>query len=283
MSHEDQELLLAREVQLIYSNVRGFTMVDGSLRTWRGVIQKEFEFEIFLPNQFPEVPPVVRAITPMQHADVDGEGFLSLQILSRWRREFHAYQVILQLISLMKRQPPVRGSFRNSQTSHPTGYESSASASASYRSESNRSRSNSNPPQGVIPDTSTSYNPALQSPQQKHDLAVMKKQLENLKKDITKRDEELSHLRAREAIGVSPGQGGVTTSQSQSSFRHLHTGDQIGGLESEQIAVSDLMASLHEKYTGGEISIFDYSKLYKKYSRDLYILSKKVDFVKSKQ
>jgi len=233
-------------------------MFEGSLRTWRGTIRSgtdDFQFEVFLPEQFPDVPPVVRSLTPINHPHVNKDGFVSLQILNRWKKEFHAYQAIVQLISLMKRHSPTR-------TKLGTPNYQLRSTSQSF--------------QGSSPNYQSPV-PAVNTPKEKQELANLNKQITHLKEDVTKRDEELSRLRARDAIGISKSSSG------HSSYRHLESKDQVAELESEQIAVSDLMTSLHDKYTEGEISIFDYSKLYKKYSRDLYILSKKLEYVKSKQ
>ncbi|MHA2362352.1 MAG: ubiquitin-conjugating enzyme E2 variant [Candidatus Hodarchaeales archaeon] len=285
MNQGDQELLLAREVQLIYSNVQGFFMVDGSLRTWRGTIKvgrpipEDFEFEIFIPQLFPEAPPVVRAITPINHAHVDKDGFIRLQILNRWRREFHVYQVMLQLISLMKRDPPVKAKFEKFPYQKEANYEISSTKSYAKATQQ---------PTRYIPSSSNRSPSSVHSPQpsptqqEMQERALLKKQVDHLKDEVTKRDEELTRFRAREAIGISDSDQSSKRSF-QTSFKHLDPNDQIAEFESEQIAISEMMTSLHEKYTMGDVSIFDYSKLYKKYSRDLYILSKKLEYVKSKQ
>ena len=65
-----------------------------------------FTFEIFLPEYFPNVPPVVTAIGWMDHPNIDKDGFIQLRILDNWRAEFHLYQVIIALKNLMSRVPP---------------------------------------------------------------------------------------------------------------------------------------------------------------------------------
>ncbi|OLS24759.1 MAG: hypothetical protein HeimC3_18710 [Candidatus Heimdallarchaeota archaeon LC_3] len=105
------------------------------------------------------------------------------------------------------------------------------------------------------------------------EVAVMRKELDKLKEEVTKRDEELTHIRAKEAIGAT----------GTSSYKGTKTEDQVASLEAEQIAISELMVNLDEKQETGEISTIEYSKLFKKYSRDLFILNKKIEFVQAKQ
>jgi len=50
-------------------------------------------------------------------------------------------------------------------------------------------------------------------------------------------------------------------------------------LESERIAISDLLSSLEDRYGSGEISIFEYSRLYKKYTKELYIIRKQMEYL----
>ena len=79
------DLVLAREAQLVYSNTVGFEPSGNTLTTWQGTVRaggKEFQFQIFLPEYFPNVPPVVRAMEPLNHANVDDEGFVNLRILN---------------------------------------------------------------------------------------------------------------------------------------------------------------------------------------------------------
>jgi hypothetical protein len=47
-------------------------------------------------------------------------------------------------------------------------------------------------------------------------------------------------------------------------------------LESEKIALEDLVRSLEEKYEAGDITPTDYAKLYRKYKKELFLLDKKL-------
>ncbi|OLS24760.1 MAG: hypothetical protein HeimC3_18720, partial [Candidatus Heimdallarchaeota archaeon LC_3] len=57
------------------------------------------------------------------------------------------------------------------------------------------------------------------------EVAVMRKELDKLKEEVTKRDEELTHIRAKEAIGAT----------GTSSYKGTKTEDQVASLEAEQI------------------------------------------------
>ena len=52
------------------------------------------------PHGYPTQRPIIKALTPMNHPNLARDGTINLDILDRWRPEFHGYQVLLQLISL---------------------------------------------------------------------------------------------------------------------------------------------------------------------------------------
>ncbi|MFW9929328.1 MAG: ubiquitin-conjugating enzyme E2 variant [Candidatus Thorarchaeota archaeon] len=278
MSDIQETELLAREAQLIFSNVTGWSMSGGSLRTWRGKVEN-IEFEIFLPRLFPEVPPVVRSLTPIRHPNVDADGRVSLRILENWRVEYHLYQVILQLLSLLKRNPAQVAP--NNNYNYSRSSEGSQTGGTSFQQTSNQPEYQlqtkpifpTHSKRSPLPSPAgTEHSPGGVS----SEVAILRKELERLKEENTKKDEELTHIRAKEAIGVS----GTTGS---SSFAHSKTDDQTANLEAEQIAISELMANLDERHEVGEISTIEYSKLFKKYARDLFILNKKLEYVQSQQ
>jgi hypothetical protein len=258
MAETQETEMLAREAQLVFSNVDGWSMADGSLRTWRGKVNN-IDFEIFLPRLFPEVPPVVRALKSFKHPNIDADGRVSLRILESWRVEYHVYQVISQLTSLLKRQSTTRSS------SPSRGMPSQAASQQSRPIFSTTTRRSSLP----TPASSSTGSQAVSS-----EIAVMRKELDRLKEEVTKRDEALTHIRAKEAIGAK---------STGATYQHSKSEDQLADLEAEQIAISELMSNLDERHETGEISTIEYSKLFKKYSRDLFILNKKIEFVQAKQ
>ena len=111
------------------------------------------------------------------------------------------------------------------------------------------------------------------------EITVMKKERDRLKDEITIRVEELTHMRAKEALSFDS--SSLKTMSGEFSFKHVATNDSLAELEAEQIAISELIANLDEKYMTGEASTLEYAKLFKKYSRDIYILNKKIEYIKA--
>ncbi|MHA1995584.1 MAG: ubiquitin-conjugating enzyme E2 variant [Candidatus Hodarchaeales archaeon] len=242
----DRDFILAREAQLTYSNnaASGFNPVGESLARWQGTLtyttnrgRNMFTFELFLPEYFPNVPPVVTAIGWMDHPNIDKDGFIQLRILDNWRAEFHLYQVIIALKNLMSRVPPT-----------PRGETAKSVRDTMVRMaepvvEKRDSRS-------------------------KVETKALRTELTSMNAQLTEKDEELARLRARS----------IMSSEDTSGTRRMKISDQEE-LESERIAISDLLSSLEDRYAAGEISIFEYSRLYKKYTKELYLLRKQLQYL----
>ncbi|MHA2297603.1 MAG: ubiquitin-conjugating enzyme E2 variant [Candidatus Hodarchaeales archaeon] len=244
----DPDLMLAREAQLVYSNVEGWNPAGNNLRSWRGIIRNNrtgdvFTFEVFLPNYFPNVPPVVRAITDLTHPNVDNDLFVALRILENWRSEFHLYQVVNALRALMTRVPPIKPGDRPREVP---------------------------PVMQRPPVTQPRYQPVVK--RTGREIPTRDRELERLRDEVQQRDEELAKIRATQAIKEMPEEiyKGIKVEK-----------DTMMDLESDIIAVSELLSSLEEKYAAGDISIFEYTKQYKKYSKQLYILKKKIEHARS--
>ncbi|PWI48655.1 hypothetical protein CEE45_05440 [Candidatus Heimdallarchaeota archaeon B3_Heim] len=242
----DRDFILAREAQLTYSNnaASGFNPVGESLVRWQGTLtyttnrgRNMFTFEIFLPEYFPNVPPVVTAIGWMDHPNIDKDGFIQLRILDNWRAEFHLYQVIIALKNLMSRVPPTP------------------------RGETAKS----------VRDTMVRITePAIENRDSRSaaETKALRTELTAKNAQLTAKDEELARLRARSMM---------SSEESSKTLRMKVTDQQV--LESERIAISDLLSSLEDRYTAGEISIFEYSRLYKKYTKELYLLRKQLEYL----
>ena len=284
----DDESILAREAQLIFSNVQGFNMGE-SLRIWRGKIRaannKDYEFEFVFPHGYPKQRPIIKTLTPMSHPNMNQDGTVNLDILDRWRPEFHGYQALLQLVSLLKRSPPRDVPAQSRDYQQPPAFQNFPQQNPQTQKvpdfqnfkRSTRDEINVAPRSGM----------SVADQQEVQESVQLKKQISQMREQMTKQEEELTRIRARNAIGIGESTGIVANKKAskelQDTFKNLNTNDQIADLESEQIAISELMTGLQEKHQSGEISIFDYSKLYKKYSKDLYILKKKLEYSKAHQ
>ena len=243
----DRDFILAREAQLVYSNsaASGFTPVGDSLARWQGTLtyttnrgRNMFAFEVFLPEYFPNVPPVVTAIGWMDHPNIDDDNFVQLRILDNWRAEFHLYQVIIALKNLMSRVPPT-----------PRG-----ETAKSVRDT-------------VVKMTESSVITPI-TPSTSAETTALRTELSSMNQQLQEKDEELARLRARQMVQVQPS---TATEKIDLSLRD--------DLESERIATSELLASLEDRYSSGEISIFEYSRLYKKYTKELYKIRKQLEYL----
>jgi ubiquitin-protein ligase len=190
-----------------------------------------FTFEVFLPEYFPNVPPVVTAIGFMDHPNIDQDGFIQLRISDNWRAEFHLYQVIIALKNLMSRVPPTP------------------------RGETAKS----------VRDTMVKISePVRDVPQSSAETKALRAELSSLNEQLTTKGEELARYRAR-GMMVQEREPKKISSQEE--------------LESERIALSDLLSSLEDRYSAGEVSIFEYSRLYKKYTKELFLVRKQQEYL----
>jgi len=245
------DAILAREAQLVYSNTIGFEPVGSTLNSWQGTVQgggREFHFQIYLPEYFPNVPPVVRSLGPITHSNVDEEGFVNLRILDSWRAEFHLYQVINALRGLMARAPPIPADVKLPPATLAPVSRIAPSQPASVEAK-----------------------PKISS----HEYDTLKGELNRLKDDMTNREEEIARLRARQVTGIATTEGSEGVAPGMSL-------DIRSEIESERLATSEMLANLHERFDSGEVSVFDFSRLLKKYQKELHVLDKKLEYLSTK-
>ncbi|MFX0015546.1 MAG: ubiquitin-conjugating enzyme E2 variant [Promethearchaeota archaeon] len=241
----DRDFILAREAQLVFSNsaASGFNPVGESLAKWQGTLtyttnrgRNMFTFEIFLPEYFPNVAPVVTAVGVMDHPNIDNDGFIQLRILDNWRAEFHLYQVIIALKNLMSRVPPT-----------PRGETAKTVRETVAR----------------LAETP----PTIERQTTSAETSALRMEISSLTQQMQAKDEELARLRAQQMVQMPSTQKVEPTRLSAQA-----------NLESEHIALSELLAALEDRYASGEISIFEYSRLYKKYTKELYIIRKQLEY-----
>lgn len=272
-----QDAVLAQEAQLIYTRCEGFEPVEGDLRRWRGKIRynnpriplNEVEFELYIPKLFPQVPPVVRCLSNVTHPNFDKDGFVALDILQYWRAEYHVYQVINKLVTLMRRVPP-----------RPAGAPTRVAPTTVIPPNQSRSRPSmvSSPASTVIStQDSGKYQETIatlkrQLEQKQTRLAMLQRELERLQNELMQRDEQVAMLKAK--IDSMTSSINQTRDEIQSREVRLSL---LEELKSEVIALSELLSALHEKYSSGEVSIYDFAKLYRKYAKNLYLARKKLE------
>ncbi|MEM3663259.1 MAG: ubiquitin-conjugating enzyme E2 [Candidatus Jordarchaeales archaeon] len=252
MSSEDFELILAREAQLMYERAKGFSPLNGDLTVWRGEIAGrgeyrglKFEVEIKIPPTFPLDPPSVRMVSPTDHPNVDSEtGRVHLSILEQWRPEYHVYHVVNTLKGTFAKVPP-----------RPLFKPLTKKMAAVTPSESVQSL--------------TVASEAVER------VSMLEKQLKELQRKLQEKDEEIALLKGRLTthIAQEPPASSTRTVKLEIDARLE--------LESEKIAIEDLLQSLEEKFESGEIDPTEYTRLYRKYKKEWYIVTKKLQMFKN--
>ncbi|MFX0079212.1 MAG: ubiquitin-conjugating enzyme E2 [Candidatus Hermodarchaeota archaeon] len=240
-----QELSIAREAQLMYRRAPTFTPVGQNLRRWRGKIKggprskEEFLVEIIVPPNFPAQPPVARMLMPTKHPRVDSEsGAIHLRIVTQWQPHYHVYQVVNSIKGLFAREPPVPDETREA--------------------------------------------PKVKMPQEEEVLQQRYQQLERevarLSKKVQDRDERLARMSAQ--IDTGSITDGEVTDEEELDALILPTDarerEQLE-LESEKLAIEDLLQNLEQKFDSAEINSTEYTKLYKRYKRRLYQIDKALE------
>ncbi|MEM1657887.1 MAG: ubiquitin-conjugating enzyme E2 [Candidatus Jordarchaeales archaeon] len=252
MSSDDFERILAQEAQLMYQRASGFSPVKGDLTVWRGEIEGrgeyrglKFEVEIKIPPTFPQDPPSVRMLSPTDHPNVDPEtGRVRLSILDQWRPEYHVYHVVNTIKGTFARVPP-RPLFK------PHIKKVMVSAIAPGE-----------PSQVASPETVEK-------------LSALESQIKELQRKLQEKDEEIAYLKGRLTTQITP-----EVKADRVSAIKVDVDEQLE-LESEKIAIEDLLRSLEEKFESGEIDPTDYTRLYRKYKKEWYIVTKKLRMLKS--
>jgi ubiquitin-protein ligase len=236
------DLAIAREAQLMYRRAPTFTPVGQNLRQWRGKIKggpqgkTDFLVEVIVPANYPAQPPVARMLTPTRHPRVDREsGAIHLQIVTQWQPHYHVYQVVNSLKGLFAREPPLPDEAREA-------------------------------PKVEMPATEEILQQRYQQ---------LEKDVARLTQRIQERDEQIARMTAqidtgRASMGESPSEEELDTlilPSDPKERQHLE-------LESEKLAIEDLLQNLEQKFDSAEISSVEYTKLYKRYKRRLYQIEK---------
>ena len=104
--------ILAKEYSLVMERAYAFEPINGDLTKWRGFVpaisdegEIPLEIEIFLPNNFPNVPPIVKVVTPITHPNLTHDKILEMRMLARWRDSYHLFQVMVEIIRLFSKVP----------------------------------------------------------------------------------------------------------------------------------------------------------------------------------
>jgi ubiquitin-protein ligase len=288
------EFILAREAQLMYRRAVEFQPVNGNLTHWRGYVvgrgstqNMKFEVEIHLPQDFPRAPPMVNLITPIGHPHVDpNTGSLSLRILTYWRPEYHLYQVVNSIKGLFARIPPTL----------PDTFASNLVPPAAAGTKQHPSPPSPAPSPAVIPSAPATQKPAQkpsppkptkplvpeESPhimELKGQIGSLESELSGLQKSLMSKEEEIARLEGRMDAHNVARHGTVN----EIAIPKDPTEKNILDLQSEKIALEDLIRILEDKFEYGEINSGEYAKLYKTYQKQLFLIKQKLKQLGIKQ
>jgi ubiquitin-protein ligase len=281
------DFVLAREAQLMYKRAREFEPVSGNLAKWRGTIPGQdsqsikFEVEITIPPEFPRQAPTVVMVTPTVHPLVDpSTGNLNLRILTYWRPEYHLYQVINSIKGIFARIPPqLPDTFSSKLVPPPPSRVPPPVAEktppfptprgGSLEEEPSQSADNIEPESPEpIPEES------LRFKELKTQISDLEKELQSVQKTLMTKEQTISRLEGRMDVHNVPKYG----PDRLAAILHPDNpkDEQINELQSEKIAVEDLMHNLEDKFENGEINATEYSNLYKSYQKELYLINQKL-------
>ena len=242
------ELALAREMQLIYTYTRGFQPIDGKLNRWEGSIEIDtpqgkmnIPVEVLIPLKFPQYPPrVIVKDNNITHPNVEKDGNVLLRILHEWTPDSHVYQAIHALQDLFKKVQP-----------------KSVSEGKAVRQKA------SLPSRDIV------------STPKEREVQDINESITELQNKIREKDEELRKLRAE----LVKGSGEKVTKIED--LEVLLPADKKASekllVQAQSVALADLLSTLDEKFKDGEISPVDFSKLYRRYTKELYLAYKKLE------
>ncbi|MHA1265228.1 MAG: ubiquitin-conjugating enzyme E2 [Candidatus Helarchaeota archaeon] len=309
------EFILAREAQLMYRRARDFEPVSGNLAKWRGSIpgrgkdkHLKFEVEINIPSTFPQTSPQVTVVTPAEHPQIDpSTGNLTLRILSYWRPEYHLYQVVNSIKGLFARIPPkfpdtfsstltspkdqkIRHQIPKSPTPPPPAFQSPSQYHIPPSPFVSKHQHHSSPSHSTTqissPDESPLSSPSSDIPEESPRVKELKKQISSLEEELASlqsslmnKTEEVARLESQMDVHNVPRTGRDRIEQIIRGSSDKDT--KILDLQSEKIALEDLIQTLEQKFEEGEIESSEYAKLYKSYQKQLHLVNLKLKELKS--
>lgn len=246
--------VLYKEAELMYKRAPGFKPLNGDLTHWTGIIKfnikrkfSDCSIDIVLPADFPSSPPIVSTLTPIKHKIVNSDNKrFELKILKDWKPQMHIYDVV----------NVIKGEFAKSP---PELHVSLKPISKPAVEDKNN-----------IGDSSVTLI--------EEKIKSLESEINSLQADLAKKDEDVARLEAilaAHSLEV-PSKKDIRTLVTPSSPEEKLNLD----LEAEKIALEELIKKLEEKFESGDITAEDYSRIYKKYRRDLFIISKKISEIR---
>ncbi len=244
------DLALARETQLMFTYTEGFSPIGSELSRWKGEIlvkipqgERAIPVEVLVPLKYPEYPPKVIVLEKnIQHPNIEKNGNVLLKITHEWKPDVHVYQVIHALQNLFKKVPPQ--------------FTDTAGAKIIRKKA-----------------TVQTVDSARSANQQKVD--SVNQTITSLQDKIRAKDEELRKLRAELVKGSNEKIAKIENIDIVLPKDKAKSEKLV--IQAKSIAIADLLSTLDEKFKDGEISPVDFSKLYRKYTKELYLIHKELE------
>ena len=159
-----------------------------------------------------------------------------------WKSDIHVYQVVQALFDLFKKVPPI---FTDIEKSKTIKQKPSVESITPHVTENQRKVDDIN-------------------------LEITK-----LQQKIKEKDEEIQQL--QEELVKDPNETLTKIDDLELMLPKDREKSQRLILEAKNVALADLISTLDEKFKDGEISPIDFAKLYRKYTKELYMVQKELE------
>lgn len=232
----------------MFTYTQGFKPIGNELNKWKGSIlvetpsgEQTIDVEILVPLKYPQYPPRVLVLSKnIQHPNIEKNGNVLLQITHDWRPDIHVYQVVHSLQDLFKKVPP--------QFTDDGGVK-------------------------IVKQKAKVQESSTIGTVNQQKVMNVNENITDLQEKIKQRDEELRSLRTQL---VKDSNETVTTVEDIVLQKDRLESQELL-LQAKAVALADLLVTLDEKFKDGEISPIDFAKLYRKYTKELYMVHKELE------
>ena len=237
-------MALARETQLMFTYTEGFSPIGSELSRWKGEIlvkipqgERAIPVEVLVPLKYPEYPPKVIVL----EKNIQHPNIeKNGNVLLKITHEWKPDVHVYQVIHALQ----------NLFKKVPPQFTDTAGAKIISRKA-----------------TVQTIDSAKSANQQKVD--TVNQTITSLQDEIKAKDDELRKLRAELVKGSNEKIAIVLPKDKAKSEKLM--------IQAKSIAIADLLSTLDEKFKDGEISPVDFSKLYRKYTKELYLIHKELE------
>ena len=82
------------EAEMMYKKIGEFSPIEGNLRKWVGHIKTRnndltLTVNVELPENYPQVPPIIRINPPVSHSIIDKDGKINIRLINFWQPQNH--------------------------------------------------------------------------------------------------------------------------------------------------------------------------------------------------